>query len=279
VIPRFYPSVVGIPLGYGLEIDSNNTIRVSESVGGAGGGISDGDKGDITVSASGATWTIDSNAVTTAKIANSAVTVAKLSATGSASASTVLSGAGSWMAAPRCDMRPKPLSTMYLSQATTAVTMQTAALTAGTIRMSPVIFPWSVTIDQIAYSVTTASATGLCVAGIYGSDSNGRPTGSALVTGTSQSNSTTGNKTDNVSYTLDADTLYWFAIHCGTANVTTRAHNTTSVMPISLDPSGTVHATVIQLTVAYTGTLPTIPTITTGAFIGANPPAVYVRIA
>lgn len=83
-----------------------------------GGGVSDGDKGDITVSASGATWTIDNTAVTYAKIQNvaansflanvtgSSATVQEIATnriplfasaiTGTPSASTFLRGDGSW---------------------------------------------------------------------------------------------------------------------------------------------------------------------------------------
>lgn len=48
--------------------------------------LNDGDKGDITVSSNGQTFTID----------NAAVTVAKISATGTANNTTFLRGDGSW---------------------------------------------------------------------------------------------------------------------------------------------------------------------------------------
>lgn len=70
----------------GQFLKTNGTSANPEWATASGGGLSDGDKGDITVSGSGATWTID----------NSVVTVAKISATGTPSSTTYLRGDGTW---------------------------------------------------------------------------------------------------------------------------------------------------------------------------------------
>lgn len=56
-------------------------------------GLTDGDKGDITVTSSGASWTID----------NDTIGLAELSATGTPSATTFLRGDNSWATAVGSD--------------------------------------------------------------------------------------------------------------------------------------------------------------------------------
>lgn len=79
----------------GQVLTTNGSGVLSWSTASGGAGVSDGDKGDITVSSSGATWTIDNTAVTYAKIQN--VTTSKIlgrSTAGSGSVEEISIGSG-----------------------------------------------------------------------------------------------------------------------------------------------------------------------------------------
>jgi hypothetical protein len=175
----------------------------------------------------------------------------------------------------------KPFATFKVCGGIGCTTMTTQAHTANQIRLYPVVWPFSFTVDAISAVVTTAAASGSIQAGLYASDAYGRPDGAPLLSMVGQSASTTGEKiTTGLSYAVQANTVYWMGIQAGGANVTVRALPVASLMPLHANPAGTANYTSVVISAAYASGLPTITgssLTSTASYATTACGAVYLR--
>lgn len=175
----------------------------------------------------------------------------------------------------------KPFPTFKVCGGNSCPTMTTQAHAADQIRLYAAVWPFSFTVDAISAVVTTASASGNIRAALYGADVHGRPNGAPLLSMVGQSAATTGEKiTTGLSYTIQANTIYWLGIQSGGASVTVRAHPTTSLYPLHANPASTSNYTSVLISASYASGLPTITgssLSTLASYVSSACGAVYLR--
>lgn len=179
-------------------------------------------------------------------------------------------------ASPGC-CHPLPLlrsTGLYVSNAMNATAGSTTAGAADRLEMVPFIPSKDVTIDELAFEVTTLLAGSNCKVGLYSSNTTtGLP--DTLLEGSGDlSCATTGVKTYAITpRTLTAGTLYWLAVHFSSTQ-TLRALAVGGCMPIASQAAGTAVPTSIRATATYASGLPaTAPSGTNTTVV-----AVWVRM-
>ncbi len=172
----------------------------------------------------------------------------------------------------------KQASGVEVSTAITAAAASSIAGAANRLECFPFIPCHSITIDRLALEVVTGVASAEFRVGIY-SDVNGVPT-TLLVGGvTSHDGSVSAtDRTESVSLTMNAGTVYWFAVH-SSSTATFRATAVTNALAFAFSIIGSGSpVTSKRATASYGSGMPsTAPAMTNTA--GAIVPLLRARVA
>jgi hypothetical protein len=163
--------VAGGTNGQVLSTDGSSNLSWTT----AGGGVSDGDKGDITVSGSGATWTVDNSAISYAKIQNVSAASKLLGrgASGSGAVQEITLGTGLTMTGTTLAASGGGGSS-YPTQSAFKSTDQTTSTTFGTLSYDSALTINVTTSGYYVFDVyilLSTSSSGFCQVGLGGATS------------------------------------------------------------------------------------------------------------
>jgi hypothetical protein len=149
-----------------------------------------------------------------------------------------------------------PLSATHrIFPAENATAFAASSLTANRIILNPFVAKTSFTAANIYLSVTTAVSGSTFALGVYGSGSNGWPTGTPLVNTGTLNGTAALEVSAPISLSIVRGQQYWLASMAGATAPTVRRYATGSAVSLGQTSAATAHAVSLLRTVTF-GTWP-----------------------